>query len=255
LSTDLDSHKDVVRRHFDGYAGKWHERLNDHPFRSRFDVVSRLVAPLKKDVVLDIGCGTGDYCQLFSPDQTDYLGIDLAPEMVRRCQELYPHFRFLVGDGDSVSAPDNSSDIVLDIAVIEYYEDPMPHMRELARVTKPGGYVVCAVPNGSNVTKGWNTAWGRVVRALKGERRDVASTKDPRVQHRFKTPSDMKALANLTGLEMVDWQFANVMLVPEVHGLAGRFNRALSGGISGRSSWRWLSGWSATILICLMRKP
>src|SRR5215471_11674536 len=41
------------------------------------------------EILLDIGCGTGDYAPCF-PDQT-YIGLDFNPDYIARAREAYRH--------------------------------------------------------------------------------------------------------------------------------------------------------------------
>ncbi|MDP7505054.1 MAG: hypothetical protein QF774_13630, partial [Nitrospinota bacterium] len=59
--------KDVVAEHFDQYAAKWHDRLEQYSFRARRDVVRTMVKDHRFGFVVDVGCGTGDYAPLFNP--------------------------------------------------------------------------------------------------------------------------------------------------------------------------------------------
>jgi len=51
-----------------------------------------------------------------------------------------------VGVGQSLPFPDDTFDAVLSIAVLEHVNDPFLCARELIRVLKPGGRLMCAVP-------------------------------------------------------------------------------------------------------------
>lgn len=46
--------------------------------------------------VLDIGCGTGQFCMLFPREY--YLGVDASAEYVRYARRKHPGYQFLVGD-------------------------------------------------------------------------------------------------------------------------------------------------------------
>ena len=249
-----DAGKDSIRTHFDRYAGQWHERLQSDAFSLRLRAVTEFVRGLPQRTVVDVGCGTGDYSTLFDPS-VDYLGLDISPEMVERSRQLYPGRRFDVADGDSLSMPDGFAELVLDIAVIEYYDDPLPHMHELRRITKNGGHLIIAVPNGSNITRWMNEVWWHIVAGVRGFFGNPVPkrVKALSIRHRGKSESDMQQLAAKSGFELVSVKYVNTMIVPEVHRAATAFNRSTSFRISGRDSWRWLSRRSGTILVCLMR--
>ena len=145
-----EEYKDVLRTTFDTYASGWHQRMANHVYAMRYRAVEQVIGPLQVSSVLDVGCGTGDYAQLFDPAHVRYFGIDISEKMVAECRRLFPAHRFAVADGDSIDAPSDSVDLVLSVGVLEYLPDPVSHLRELARVTRPGGSIVATVQNGSN---------------------------------------------------------------------------------------------------------
>jgi phosphatidylethanolamine/phosphatidyl-N-methylethanolamine N-methyltransferase len=97
--------------------------------------------------VLEVGVGTG----LSLPDYKEHLeivGIDLSPEMLEKARE-----RVATGGLDHVTGlhemdagdlkfPDASFDTVAAMFVMTVVPEPEAVMRELARVTKPGGEVM-----------------------------------------------------------------------------------------------------------------
>jgi SAM-dependent methyltransferase len=48
--------------------------------------------------VLDIGCGTGDYCGRFASEGFEATGVDVDPEMVAAAERRYPGATFRVAD-------------------------------------------------------------------------------------------------------------------------------------------------------------
>jgi len=249
--TDIE--KSAVTAHFDDYAAHWSERIRQHGYYSRYLVVKDMLGRLGRSAaVLDVGCGTGDYCTLFDPAVTKYVGIDISPAMVKRCRELYPGYDFRVGDGDHLDIPDTSVDLVLDVAVIEYYDDPLPHLRELARVTRPGGSIIVIGPNGNNRTRVLAVAIDRAVQRIKGH---VKSPAEKRVRSHWRSLREISDLGAAAGLAMAEHRFASIYLVPELRPFVERLNVAVSRRISGKPFWHWLTSWSATNLVCRFVKP
>jgi ubiquinone/menaquinone biosynthesis C-methylase UbiE len=78
----VDTHKERLRTHFDSYARAWHDRMSNHVYAMRYRGVKRVISNLSIESVLDVGCGTGDYAQLFDPHRTRYLGIDISDGMI-----------------------------------------------------------------------------------------------------------------------------------------------------------------------------
>jgi phosphatidylethanolamine/phosphatidyl-N-methylethanolamine N-methyltransferase len=97
--------------------------------------------------VLEVGVGTG----LALADYSNHLqvvGIDLSPEMLERARERVEAERLhhVTGlhemDAGDLKFPDNSFDTVAAMFVMTVVPEPERVMRELARVTKPGGEVL-----------------------------------------------------------------------------------------------------------------
>ncbi|MEV6596346.1 methyltransferase domain-containing protein [Actinoplanes sp. NPDC051346] len=98
----------------------------------------------------DVGCGTGRLAPYLAARGLDPHGIDLSPEMVRVARRNYPNFAFDVADLRDLPFGDAS----LAGAVCWYSllflapPDRATAFGELARVVKPGGYLVTAFKAG-----------------------------------------------------------------------------------------------------------
>jgi len=97
--------------------------------------------------VLEVGVGTG----LSLPDYEDHLevvGIDLSPEMLEKARERVANegLGHVTGlhemDASDLRFPDASFDTVVAMYVMTVVPEPEAVMRELSRVTKPGGEVM-----------------------------------------------------------------------------------------------------------------
>ena len=85
--------------------------------------------------VLDLGCGLGDFFHHLGRRgiACDYLGVDISPEMVRRCRLRFPHGRFECRDV-LVWEPGRTFDYVVSIGI---HNIAVPAGRELLkRVTR-----------------------------------------------------------------------------------------------------------------------
>jgi SAM-dependent methyltransferase len=92
----------------------------------------RAAADLGRYRLLDAGCGEKPYAPLFAAHVSEYVGLDTA---------AHAHAD-LVGPIEAIPAADASFDLVLCIQVLEHVDDPAQAVRELARVTRPGGRVL-----------------------------------------------------------------------------------------------------------------
>jgi SAM-dependent methyltransferase len=84
--------------------------------------------------LLDVGCGVKPYYPLFEPYVAEYVGVDPNPE-------VEPD---LVGEVEAIPAEDGGFDLVVCTQVLEHCGDPAQAVRELRRVTAPGGRVLAS---------------------------------------------------------------------------------------------------------------
>jgi ubiquinone/menaquinone biosynthesis C-methylase UbiE len=135
-------------------SGTWPSRydpsaIENYNFITRRDGVRRLLGADRFDAVLDLGCGTGDYCELLSEVASEYVGVDFSPVMIQRATLVHgappPGRRppiFLEGSAESLPFGDNRFDLVVAIGFIEYFRDAEEPMREIVRVMQPGATLV-----------------------------------------------------------------------------------------------------------------
>lgn len=107
--------------------------------------------------LLEVGVGTG----LALPHYKRSLkvtGVDLSPDMLKRARERIAKRRvhnveaLIEMDATKLAFADASFDIAVAMYVMTVVPDPVAVMRELARVTKPGGRVL--IVNHFSVEKG-----------------------------------------------------------------------------------------------------
>jgi 2-polyprenyl-3-methyl-5-hydroxy-6-metoxy-1,4-benzoquinol methylase len=94
--------------------------------------------------LLDVGCGQGGLRDRVASLCDDYVGADAI-----RHAGFPSNAKFVQAnlDAGSVSLPDGSCDVVACIETIEHVENPRSLMRELTRLTRPGGLLVVTTPN------------------------------------------------------------------------------------------------------------
>lgn len=83
--------------------------------------------------VLDVGCGIKPYYPFFRPYASEYVGVDVDNPAAD-----------LEGSAEALPVPDASFDLVLCTQVLEHTADPGQAVRELWRVTRPGGRVLAS---------------------------------------------------------------------------------------------------------------
>jgi 2-polyprenyl-3-methyl-5-hydroxy-6-metoxy-1,4-benzoquinol methylase len=111
--------------------------------------ICRTVADLLQErgaggVLADVGCGAGHLWRAVAPLFTRCLGLDAI-----RYDGLPADVEFTQTDLDRAALPlaDGCADVVAALETIEHLENPRAFCRELARIAKPGGWVVVTTPN------------------------------------------------------------------------------------------------------------
>ena len=95
--------------------------------------------------VLDVGCGTGILSRALVSfgDIVKVTGIDPVQAYLSFAREAVPTRRaqFEVGAAESLPFADSAFDAALALLVLQDFVDPEQAVREMARVTRPGGVV------------------------------------------------------------------------------------------------------------------
>jgi ubiquinone/menaquinone biosynthesis C-methylase UbiE len=117
-------------------------------FRGRRELVRRLLAACRVwtsgDRILDLGCGTGATLSMLGGFGRA-CGLDASPEALRFCRARggLSLVRGLAGD---LPFRDASFDAVVALDLLEHVGEDGNVLREMCRVTRPGGRVVLTVP-------------------------------------------------------------------------------------------------------------
>lgn len=105
--------------------------------------------------VLDVGCGVGHWGRVLGsalPESTRIVGVDREDEWVRKAtakaQQHGMDVRFTYQRADAMALPfeDSTFDLVTCQTVLIHLADPLAAMREMLRVTKPGGLLLATEP-------------------------------------------------------------------------------------------------------------
>jgi len=100
---------------------------------------------LDGQAILDIGCGLGMYTQAFSRYSDRVFGTEIEHE--RAVQALDRATGVVQAVGEHLPFRSNTFDVVFNNEVIEHVNDDRQTVREMVRVTRPGGHVVTFCPN------------------------------------------------------------------------------------------------------------
>lgn len=107
----------------------------------------------------DIGCGRCHWSRLLYPylrASARFAGIDREPQWVaegaQHFRQAFPDvpqelFKFTEADATKIPLPDDSFDVVTCQTVLMHLARPKDALREMVRILRPGGLLVCVEPN------------------------------------------------------------------------------------------------------------
>lgn len=135
----------------------------------------KIMAVQPGQLALDVCCGTGDWTIALANTvgAGGYVsGLDLSPQMLKVAdQKITTHhltgqIGLHHGDAMHLPYPDNTFNVVTIGFGLRNVPDAQQVLREMTRVVKPGGQVVCletAQPQNRLVHAGWQAYFGHVV--------------------------------------------------------------------------------------------
>jgi demethylmenaquinone methyltransferase/2-methoxy-6-polyprenyl-1,4-benzoquinol methylase len=101
--------------------------------------------------VLDLAAGTGTSSQPFQDRGAHVVPCDFSLGMLRVGKQVRPHLSFTAGDGTRLPFADGTFDAVTISFGLRNIVDPDQGLREMRRVTRPGGrLVVCEFSHPTN---------------------------------------------------------------------------------------------------------
>jgi demethylmenaquinone methyltransferase / 2-methoxy-6-polyprenyl-1,4-benzoquinol methylase len=211
---ELDKQPTDVRRMFDAVARRY-DLTNDvlslgQDRRWRRDVIEA-VAPEPGDLVLDLAAGTGTSSEPFVERGATVVPCDFSLGMLQVGKRARPALAFTAGDATALPFADDTFDAVTISFGLRNIVDPLAGLREMLRVTRPGGrLVVCEFSHPTNAA--FRTAYLEyLMKALPAIARAVSSSPDAYVYlaESIRAWPDQRGLAALiadAGWQAPEWR-------------------------------------------------
>jgi len=149
-----------IRKFFDAAAADYQEQHGSSRrlLQYRLDLITRFACFRTDDTVLEIGCGPGNHLLPLSHLFGSAIGTDLSQKMVETARERARQFpqekeiRFAVENGEELlSIADSSVTLVFCVGAFEHMVNKSAVLKNVFRVLKPGGRLLCLTPNGGYV--------------------------------------------------------------------------------------------------------
>jgi SAM-dependent methyltransferase len=132
-------HRRAIQEEFGRAAAGFAERT-----RGRFDDLNVVefsrVSPVES--VCEVGAGTGNFLSLFSGHAGWLIAADLTPGMLHEARHRFRDVALVCSDGFRLPFRSRSIDLVTSAQTLHHIYKPVPFVREMARVVRPGGRVL-----------------------------------------------------------------------------------------------------------------
>jgi ubiquinone/menaquinone biosynthesis C-methylase UbiE len=172
------------RAYYDDFAG-WYERERHLPYHRMLDdleveIVERYGAG--KDV-FEVGCGTGLILHRTAQFARSAAGIDLSAGMLAKAAER----GLAVAQASATALPiaTASVDVAYSFKVLAHIPDIEGALREMARIVRPGGWVLAEFYNARSLR--------RLVKAIKPPTAVSEQTNDEHVYTRYDDAASIKS--------------------------------------------------------------
>jgi ubiquinone/menaquinone biosynthesis C-methylase UbiE len=171
------------RSYYDDFAG-WYERGRGAGYHKMLDDLELTAVErygTGKDI-LEAGCGTGLLLSRTLRFAKTSTGVDLSGGMLAKAKER----GLSVAQGSITELPyaDESFDLVFSVKVLAHIEDIEGALHEMARVTRPGGYVLAEFYNTHSLRY--------LIKSLKAPTAISGSTNDEAVYTRYDGPEQIR---------------------------------------------------------------
>lgn len=144
-----------VARAYDAVAGDYAELIPDVRVEACVDlaIVDEFVAAVGSEMVLDAGCDAGRMARYIADRGATVTGVDISPGMIEMARRDHGDLSFTVGSlTDPPYADRCFGGVMLWYSTIHTHRVLQPRIfREVARVLRPGGFVLVGFQSGGGV--------------------------------------------------------------------------------------------------------
>lgn len=136
---------DYARLYDEAYFQAYRADVDSEPYRRRLSMYAqefkRIGRYVQAGAVLDVGCGLGDFLQLFDPVRWQRYGIEVSPYAREIAQSRGIQMEL-------PAVPAEFFNLIVFRGTIQHLDEPLGMIKNCIRWLRPGGYLVfLATPN------------------------------------------------------------------------------------------------------------
>lgn len=135
----MPSEKDLLQTEFARAAKTFGART-----AGRFDHMDVVAfsGSQRRDLVVEVGAGTGNFLALFEGAERDLVAVDLVPAMLDQARASFPEMHLVLADGAALPFASGSVDLVASAQALHHIQQPVSVLKEMRRVVKGDGRVL-----------------------------------------------------------------------------------------------------------------
>lgn len=120
--------------------------------KNKIALIEQILPMHRTDIVLDIGCGSGNFVIAFAAKCSLMCGMDVLGDAVWFAHKSangvhLQNVHCVRASAQSIPLADNSVDKILFLDVVEHLRKPQEALTELARILRPKGKALLTTPN------------------------------------------------------------------------------------------------------------
>lgn len=139
------------------YPYKWRDKVKTYGVTPYHQEILNLLTVAAQEPVLECGIGTGEPLALaLAQRHAKIYGVDIAEILLQTCQHNFSEKQLAAacatGDIENLPFPDNTFALTYSISTTWYLPNFAQALKEMVRITRPGGKVVFDVLNALHIT-------------------------------------------------------------------------------------------------------
>ncbi len=144
--------REIVRAFYDNFARNYDQNRYSSDKQKNIDeraksVVLDLVGNVEHKLVLDCGCGTGRFADLFEQRGARVVGMDISGNMIKIAKHKVPSAEFIIGDMLNTPFKERQFDIVICSQVLTHLHEYKKPLLEMERIIKEHGTITIDIRN------------------------------------------------------------------------------------------------------------